>query len=179
MSDFESPVRQRDRHYIRKVADQYRNEYPWLDQRALELTLALNACYKTMDVAHQRETYANGLGHTIGRLALLRVLYFSGAEALSQARIGKELRVAPSSVTSMVTGLEKDGMISRVINENDRRTIFVSLTDEGREMTKRLLPLMPKASKDVWSVLSEAEQKTLLDLLLKFLDGGPIEAGVP
>ena len=166
-------ARRRDRHYIDKVADDYLRMFPWLDRRALQIMLALSACFRSATVVFDDAAYAVGLGHTIGRLALLRVLYFAQDRHMSQAEIGKELQVTPSSVTSMVTGLERDGLVVRTANESDRRVIFVSLTPEGAEVSRQMLPLMPEVAEGLWQVFTTEEQQTLLDLLLKFLDELP------
>jgi DNA-binding MarR family transcriptional regulator len=42
-----------------------------------------------------------------------------------------------SGLTRVVDRMEKDGLVRRVRPENDRRSIFVSLTDEGRETMER------------------------------------------
>jgi DNA-binding MarR family transcriptional regulator len=42
-----------------------------------------------------------------------------------------------SGLTRVVDRMEKAGLVRRVRPENDRRSIFVSLTDEGRETMER------------------------------------------
>lgn len=46
--------------------------------------------------------------------------------------------VTPSAMTRLVDGLEKNGWVTRERDPNDRRRIFVTLTDAGRAEATRL-----------------------------------------
>jgi DNA-binding MarR family transcriptional regulator len=41
-------------------------------------------------------------------------------------------QVAPPSITKVVARLEDDGLVSRAVDDNDRRVVRVSITAEGR-----------------------------------------------
>lgn len=79
---------------------------------------------------------------TFARYELLVLLHFSRAGALPMVAIGARLQVHPTSVTSAVDRLERQGLVAREPHPTDRRTKLVTLTDEGRaralEATARL-----------------------------------------
>jgi DNA-binding MarR family transcriptional regulator len=160
----------RDETYVRRIAGQYKQRYPWANLQELELTGALAAAHVAYRAALERSMEAVGVGRTIGRSTLLRALYFAEGEPLSQNEIGRQLAVTPATVTYMLTGLEKEGLVTRVRMEEDRRSFQVALTDAGMEMAERLLPMIPKLSVDLWRDFSTEDRERFLELLLRFLE---------
>jgi DNA-binding MarR family transcriptional regulator len=160
----------RDEIYVRRIAGQYKQRYPWANLQELELTGALAAAHVAYRAALERSMEAVGVGRTIGRSTLLRALYFAEGEPLSQNEIGRQLAVTPATVTYMLTGLEKEGLVTRVRMEEDRRSFQVALTDAGMKMAERLLPMIPKLSVDLWRDFSTEERERFLELLLRFLE---------
>lgn len=69
---------------------------------------------------------------TFPRYEALMILYLSRQGALPLGKIGARLQVHPTSVTSLVDGLEKSGHVVRIPHETDRRTTLASITDAGR-----------------------------------------------
>lgn len=47
------------------------------------------------------------------------------------------LKVTPSSITQLVTSLEAMSLVERKMDSEDRRSVLVSLTDKGEEVTKQ------------------------------------------
>ncbi|MEG1142046.1 MAG: winged helix DNA-binding protein, partial [Clostridia bacterium] len=45
--------------------------------------------------------------------------------------IRDKLKLAPSSITNLITSLEEKKYITRVIDKKDRRNIYIKITDEG------------------------------------------------
>ena len=74
-----------------------------------------------------------------------------------------------TSGTEIINRLVKKGMISETADQNDKRSIRVSITDSGRKEILRILPLMTKVTKIVVGNLSIEEINTL-SYLLKKLD---------
>jgi DNA-binding MarR family transcriptional regulator len=79
---------------------------------------------------------------TFARYELLMLLHFSRGGALPLVVIGSRLQVHPTSVTSAVDRLERQGLVRRVPHPTDRRTKLAELTKDGRmrvlEATERL-----------------------------------------
>jgi DNA-binding MarR family transcriptional regulator len=71
---------------------------------------------------------------TFARYELLMLLRFSGRGALPLAVIGSRLQVHPTSVTSAVDRLERDGLVCREPHPTDRRTTLARLTPAGRRL---------------------------------------------
>lgn len=77
------------------------------------------------------------------------------------SELAQFLVVHPTSITNAVDLLQRDGLVLRTAHPSDRRTSFVSITEEGREMIRRLQPLLEA---DAWG-LSGVTRATLVELI--------------
>lgn len=75
-------------------------------------------------------------GLTFARYEALMLLYFSRAGSLPLGKIGDRLQVHPASVTNLVNGLERDGLVARTPHPSDRRTTLAAITPDGREVAQ-------------------------------------------
>jgi DNA-binding MarR family transcriptional regulator len=77
------------------------------------------------------------LGLTFARYEALVLLVFSRTGSLPLGKMGERLMVHPTSVTSIVDRLERDGLVQRLASPGDRRVVLAELTDAGRELADR------------------------------------------
>lgn len=73
---------------------------------------------------------------SFARFEILRLLSFSSAGSLPMTRLGSLLQVHPTSVTSAVGRLERQGLVGRLRHEQDRRVILAAITPPGRELVE-------------------------------------------
>jgi DNA-binding MarR family transcriptional regulator len=74
---------------------------------------------------------------TFPRYEALMILYLSRRGAMPLGKIGKRLQVHPTSVTSLIDGLERQGLVVRESLETDRRKTLATLTEDGRGRAER------------------------------------------
>ncbi|GAB7002842.1 MarR family transcriptional regulator [Nocardioides sp. AN3] len=74
---------------------------------------------------------------TFARYEILRLLAFTRAGALPMTRLGSLLQVHPTSVTSAVDRLEKQGFVRRSRGEADKRVVLCAITVAGRDVVER------------------------------------------
>ena len=86
-----------------------------------------------------------------------------------QKDIEKELNLRPSSVSSLLTSLERDGFLTRTVSDGDARTKYLELTEKGRKLCKDNKLFMEKCDETVQSALSDKEQDELQKLLEKII----------
>ena len=77
------------------------------------------------------------LGLTFARYEVLMLLSFSRSGTLSMTRIGSLLQVHPTSATSAVARLEKQGWVERSRSAADGRVVLASVTEAGRAVADR------------------------------------------
>ena len=71
---------------------------------------------------------------SFARYEVLRLLSFTQSGSMTMSRLGSLLQVHPTSVTSAVERLVRQGYVERLRREQDRRVILASLTPEGRHV---------------------------------------------
>ena len=90
-------------------------------------------------------------------------------DSLSKSELITKQVMEKTSGSEVIRRLIKRGLIVESADENDKRSIRVSITQSGREELLRILPLMSKVTKIVVGNLSSEEINTL-SYLLKKLD---------
>jgi DNA-binding MarR family transcriptional regulator len=81
--------------------------------------------------------------------------------------ISEYLGVAVNSVTSIVDNLERKGFVIRQRSSDDRRVVFVELTDAGRVVADASNLAKQQLLRSLLEVLSEPEQDSLVKLFKK------------
>ena len=82
------------------------------------------------------------VGLTFPRYEALMLLYFSRRGSLPLSRMGERLQVHPTSITNLVDGLERSGLVRREPHESDRRTTLASITRAGRNAAERATAIL-------------------------------------
>ncbi|WP_418060259.1 MarR family winged helix-turn-helix transcriptional regulator [Pimelobacter simplex] len=67
------------------------------------------------------------------------------------AELAGDIHLSQSALSRAITRLEKDGLVSRSACENDRRSVFVCLTDKGREVYDAALPTHREVLESSWA----------------------------
>ena len=78
----------------------------------------------------RREDDASGL--SAPRLSALSVVVFGGPLTLGQLAAAEQVK--PPTMTRIVTGLEKDGLVQRIADVRDRRLTRIRATDKGQRI---------------------------------------------
>jgi DNA-binding MarR family transcriptional regulator len=105
----------------------------------------------------------SGSGLSLARAKVLMRLSDHGP--MNQATLAGLLGFAPRSVTDTVDALERDGLVSRAEDENDRRARIVALTPAGRAALETAQAVRLKSMDQIFGTLSPAERSTLVGLL--------------
>ena len=81
-----------------------------------------------------------------------------------------------SNATQMVDRLESDGLVARVRNPHDRRSVLVELTESGARRLHDGHDCLERMATDLLSPLSAAEREDIiivLERILSLFDSGP------
>src|SRR4051794_26601396 len=82
---------------------------------------------------------------TFPRYEALMILRVSRRGALPLGKVGSRLQVHPTSVTNLIDGLERAGLVGREPHETDRRTTLATISDEGRAVAERATGILNEA----------------------------------
>ncbi|REJ75865.1 MAG: MarR family transcriptional regulator [Planctomycetota bacterium] len=109
------------------------------------------------------------------QLAALREL-----ERLKKCPVGRlaaEMYVGAPTVTGIVDRLERNGLVKRIREEDDRRKVLVALTDEGRRLLSRNPYLLDEGVCRQLADLPERQQKQMLTSLNRLVSMMEAEQG--
>lgn len=114
---------------------------------------------------HVASSFRNhGITHT--QFGVLDWLYSKGEQRISQLLTG--LLATSGNMTVVLKNMEKKGWIYRRPCPEDKRASLIGLTEPGRALIAEALPEHLERVDEAMSVLTEAEQELLIELLKKF-----------
>ena len=130
-------------------------------------TPALLGWMRLMRVYHKVERRSaarlKGWGLSVAQFDVLA--HVGAAEGITQQQLADSLVVSKGNVCQLLDKMEGRGWISRV-QEGRANRLF--LTDEGRRLFEDVVPAHEAGIAERFSVLSEADQAQLHELLRKF-----------
>jgi MarR family transcriptional regulator, 2-MHQ and catechol-resistance regulon repressor len=132
-----------------------------LAHRALESLLRAESTVRRRLTADLRRE-----GITAAGFQVLVVLTTAGGR-LELRTLRKRLRTSKANATEIVTTLEHRGLVRRRRLELDRRAATVEITEMGHEVVDRLFPEHTERVAATFSVLDEAEKRSLADICRK------------
>ncbi|MCB2355846.1 MarR family winged helix-turn-helix transcriptional regulator [Clostridium estertheticum] len=108
------------------------------------------------------------LGLSPGQPKILEFLeYHNGCE---QKEIAKACEIEPATVTNLLARMEKAHLIERKQLNGNRRSLHVSLTNEGEIVTKQVLKIFEEVRKKAFEGFTVEEQTLTFRLLTKMFD---------
>jgi DNA-binding MarR family transcriptional regulator len=154
-------------------------EFPELDPSAMEAFLHLLLTGDDVFAVSERNLSEHGISH--GRFGVLMLLWRGGqprdpkvVEAddctngpRTPAELAEAAGVTRATMTGLVDTLERDGLVKREPDPNDRRMMSVVLTAKAEKFLNKFLPGHFKVISGLMAPLSEAERKSLVRLLVK------------
>ena len=110
-----------------------------------------------------------------GEMAVLRLLEHQD-EALTAGEISRLLSMTTSRIAAVLNSLEKKNMINRLSDPQDKRRVFVSLTQTGKETCLRRRGEAKAHLTALLSHLSREDAETFVRLAGQLLGVPRIEA---
>lgn len=139
--------------------------------RALSALINLMRASEACATSLQREVAAKRL--TGSQFGILEALLHLGP--ICQGELADKLLRSCGSITFVVLGLEKKGLVERRRDGSDKRFVTVRLTNKGTKLISGIFPEHAKAVTRQFSALSAPEQDELRRLCRKL--GKAIEQG--
>lgn len=102
------------------------------------------------------------------RLTVLRAIYFGRDHRLGLNELWQQMQVSRTSITNIIDGLERDGLVERAINSEDRRVIDARLTAKGKDLCANVLPKMAVFMEGLCRGFSAGELHDFSDYLARF-----------
>ena len=149
-----------DQPTLRKLA----RRYPQLDIPTLEGWLSLMRI--SADCQNDLDHFLAGHDLSQRRFFVL-ILLLRNPDGLQISQLAKGTGVSCATMTGVVDGLFKAGLVKREPHEEDRRAFLVTITSAGLELLDRVLPQHYQRVNRIMAPLDAAEREELQLLLAK------------
>lgn len=106
---------------------------------------------------------AAALGLSSGQPKVLECLLACGES--NQKSIARFCEIEQATVGSILTRMERDGLVCRTQRAGNRRSLYVSLTARGREKAEQMQEIFRQADAQAAAALTQEEQQQLRTLL--------------
>ena len=146
-------------------------------KRRLRLWLRLYAATSVIE-REMRRFLRTRFATTLPRFDLMAALE-RVPDGLTMGELSRRLMVSGGNVTSVVAGLERDGLVCRRSPVSDRRTSYVALTEQGRVAFRAMAREHERWINDMLADFADEDVDALTDLLaeLKHRAEAKAEAG--
>ena len=104
-------------------------------------------------------------GLTIGQPKVLD--YLKDHDGTSQKDIARGCHIEPGTLTTLLNRMEEAGLVERHMMNGNRRSLYVFLTDKGKEQLELVTAAFTEMEAEAFRGLSETERKTFMDLFLR------------
>ena len=88
---------------------------------------------------------------------------------LPAGELSRRCRVTPGATSQRVAAMERLGLVERVREDPDRRTVHVELTETGRQRVDDVFAEVMSADEQLLDGLDDADRRTLETLLRRWL----------
>lgn len=115
-------------------------------------------------------------GEDLTPLEFAALRYVGEEPGLDQSDLCERIGIDRNSASLLITRLESKGFIDRRLNGQDRRARILYVTPAGKQLHDRALPRVAAGRRRMLSVLNPEERETLLDLLVRLIEGNRLLA---
>lgn len=98
------------------------------------------------------------------------IFFLSRNDGLTQLDLVNRTRLKAPTISLTLKKMEQDGLVKRIIDENDARKVCVHLTDKGKLYEEQIKKLLKETEQQVLSKLNKEESVELERILRKLID---------
>ncbi|MEO1132704.1 MAG: MarR family transcriptional regulator [Cyanobacteria bacterium J06639_1] len=149
---------------IDKILAQWQREAPALDVSSLAVVGRILQLSRLLE--KHRETVLADFGLAVWSFDMLATLRRQGSPyQLKPTELYQWMMLSSGAMTNRIDRLEKDELVTRLRDPNDRRSVIVQLTAQGIERVDAVIPVLFARENQLLDELSQTETETLVALL--------------
>ena len=152
-----------------RTLGEFAKRYPELDPSALKTCVVLLRTGSDLLTAFEAILGKHGLSQ--GRFLILIVMNRTPNKAINPSTLAEKVGVKRATMTGLLDGLERKGLVKRLAHPEDRRKVSIRLTDTGRQILDEMLPNYYSRIAKLMVNLTEKERHKLISLLGKVNQG--------
>ena len=118
---------------------------------------------------HRKDACAHGTSHSGFRrrdLMMLDAIIRLGNE-VKMSDLSTYFQITPAAVSQCVRNYEKKGWVERIILENDRRSVYIKVSDEAKELVAKVEEETKQTLVEFVSTLDENDAQAFVRILEK------------
>ncbi|WP_454780335.1 MarR family winged helix-turn-helix transcriptional regulator [Legionella sp. WA2022007384] len=136
------------------------------EQRSKSIILALRKIMQQMDYHSRRLNKCYGL--TVPQMVCLYEIYENGRMTIST--LSKRIYLSMSTIVGVIDRLEEKQFVNRTRDIQDRRIIYIDITEKGKEFVSAAPYLLHNRLNDNLQVLTVEEQIALANSINLLVD---------
>ncbi|MUK89356.1 MarR family transcriptional regulator [Ornithinibacillus sp. L9] len=95
--------------------------------------------------------------------AVLEALYHKGRQTVRE--ISQAVLINTGSITYVIDKLETKGYLERSNCQEDRRVVYIQITDQGKQLMDEIFPKHQKVIDQLFADVTDEEKVNLIDIL--------------
>lgn len=146
------------------------SRFPNLDVSAVQASTTLEYTSETITALTFEPLEEYGISRSRFRVIMfLSLQEMMHNEPPGPSVIAENLSVTRATMTDLLDGLERDGIVERRLVGRDRRAQAIHLTDAGRQLFDKVIPPLAEKVAQLFAPLTLGERQTLIALLSKLI----------
>ncbi|WP_416327497.1 MarR family winged helix-turn-helix transcriptional regulator [[Eubacterium] hominis] len=98
------------------------------------------------------------------------ILSINDGDLVKMSDISTYLQVTPAAVSQFIKGYEKKGWVERIVLENDRRSVYIKVSDQAKEVMQTCEKHMTKSLYEFIEALGEEDAENFLRIMEKAVE---------
>ena len=156
-----------EQDHIDRWLEEIRELLPTLDLRVEGIVDRINGIQRRirrmLDETLEEYGLSSGEWHVLGKLTRSE----DGRRAAGD--LAKHVELSSAAMTNRLDRLEKEGLVRRIQDETDRRSVQIEITAEGKALYERSVDTQAAKEAIVADALSPEQQDQLNDLLRRLM----------
>lgn len=136
-----------------------------LDLSDPEPSMFINDISRLFGKLVSQDSPQDGVSHGFRRMFMI----LCARDGITQVELAKASNISSPSVSSALNKMEAEGLVKRVPDENDRRKVFVYITEKGRAQDDRIRQRFREVETIMMRGISSEEREALMATLRKML----------
>lgn len=134
-----------------------------MNQQYFEIARRIKRIHNTFAGSGSRFIRQQNL--TFSQMEMMLYLMRNSGRPICQKELEEALHLTNPTVTGLLSRLEEKGMVVRRVDEKDRRFRRVELSQDGREVLKKVGDEIHRTERKLFGCLNREETDQLLELL--------------
>lgn len=153
---------------IDEILAQWQQQLPQVNTSALSVVGRVLRLARILE--KHRETFLAQYNLNVWSFDVLATLRRQGPPyQLKPTELYGLLMLSSGAMTNRIDRMEKDGIVVRIRDSDDRRSVLVQLTPKGLELAERVVPALLEGERELLAQFTAKEEQTLITALRQLL----------